>query len=84
MGMPRYVLSPALKDGKGIPKWEPRARQDQFLGFSPSHFSLVGLIRNLQAPHFSAQFHVVYDKRFTTVSSTGEDTDTRIDLFIFH
>jgi hypothetical protein len=46
-GCPVYVLEPRLQDGKKIPKWEPRARRAQFLGFSKEHSSLSALVRNL-------------------------------------
>jgi hypothetical protein len=45
----------------------------QFLGFSPEHSTLVGLVRNLTTEHVSPQWHLVYDERFETVSSTDED-----------
>jgi hypothetical protein len=43
-GCPSYVLDPRVQDGHKIPKWDPRARQGQFLGFSDKHSSTVGLI----------------------------------------
>ena len=43
-----YVLDPALQDGRKLPKWSPRSRRGQFLGFSPSHLTQIGLIRNLR------------------------------------
>jgi hypothetical protein len=46
-GCPTYVLDPRLQDGFKIPKWEPRARLGQFLGFSTTHSTTVSLIRNL-------------------------------------
>ena len=66
-GCPVYVLDPALQDGKKIPKWNPRARRGQFLGYSSSHSSLIGLIRNLNTGYVSPQYHCVYDDQFTTV-----------------
>ena len=68
-GAPTYVLDPKLQDGHKIPKWRPRARRGQFLGFSPQHSTTVGLIRNLQAGNVSPQFHIVLDEPFTTVSA---------------
>jgi hypothetical protein len=64
-----YVLDPRLQDGKKIPKWHAKARQGQFLGFSPLHSTSVGLIRNLRTERISPQFHVVYDQDFETVLS---------------
>lgn len=70
-GCPVYVLDPALQDGKKIPKWKPRARRGMFLGFSEKHSSLVGKILNIVTGYVSPQYHVVYDERFTTVTSTA-------------
>jgi hypothetical protein len=72
-GCPTYVLNPRLQDGVKIPKWEPQARQGQFLGFSPDHSSLVGLIRNLNTKFISPQFHIVLDEQFSTVHSAIQD-----------
>ena len=81
-GCPGYVLSPTLQDGKKIPKWAPKARRGQFLGFSKDHSSKIGLFRNLQTGSISPQFHVVFDELFTTVNSVDEDDDTWIELFV--
>lgn len=69
-GCPVYVLDPALQDGKKVPKWKPRSRRGQFLGFSPRHSTTVGRILNLETGFVSPQYHVVYDDGFTTVAST--------------
>ena len=68
-GCPAYVLDPRIQDGKKIPRWNPRSKLGQFLGRSDEHASSVGLIRNLKTNGVSAQFHVVYDNHFSTVSS---------------
>ena len=80
-GCPGYVLSPTLQDGKKIPKWSPKSRRGQFLGFSRHHSSTIGLMLNLQTGSISPQFHVVFDELFTTVHSVDEDNDTWIELF---
>jgi hypothetical protein len=74
-GCPVYVLQAKLQDGKKIPKWKPRARMGQFLGFSRDHSSLVGLVRNLRTEHVSPQWHIVFDKRFETVTTTDADEE---------
>ena len=66
-GCPVFVLEPRLQDGRKIPKWEPKARMGQNLGFSESHSSSINLIRNLRTERVSPQYHVVYDELFTTV-----------------
>jgi Reverse transcriptase (RNA-dependent DNA polymerase) len=68
-GCPVYVLTPKLKDGQKIPKWEPRSRRGQYVGNSPMHASTVGLIRNLQTGTITPQYHLVYDDYFETVHS---------------
>jgi hypothetical protein len=68
-GCPTYVLDPRLQDGKKIPKWDPRARRGQFLGFSKDHSSSIGIIRNLRTGYVTPQYHVVYDETFSTVEA---------------
>ena len=72
-GCPAYVLDPAIQDGKKLPRWRPKSRRGQFLGRSPNHASDIGLVRNLNTGFVSAQFHVVYDDFFTTVTSDRDD-----------
>jgi hypothetical protein len=82
-GCPVYVLDPKLQDGQKIPKWNRRARQGQYLGFSDEHSSLVANVRHLSSGYVSPQFHVVFDDRFHTVHGTGKDdaiTETICDL----
>lgn len=83
-GCPAYVLDPRLQDGKKIPKWEPRSRKGQFLGFSKTHASTVGLIRNTRTGYISPQFHIVYDETYSTVASdnTIDLSEQWIDLFL--
>ena len=73
-GCPAYVLHPTLQDGKKIPKWRPRARRGQFLGYSKNHSSTVGLIQNLRTGNISPQYHVVYDDHYYTVTSVHNMT----------
>jgi len=65
-----YVLSPKLREGGCVPKWEPRYKKGQFAGYSPMHASSVGMIRNLYTHHVSPQFHVICDDFFKTVHSS--------------
>jgi hypothetical protein len=69
-GCPVYVLDPALQDRKKKPKWSPCARRGVLLGFSSKHSSTVGLRLNIIAGHVSPQYHVVYDEKLSTVTST--------------
>jgi len=73
-GCPAYVLEPTLQDGRKLPKWQPRSRRGQFVGWSPLHSSKVALVRNLVTGRISPQFHVVFDDWFETVHC-AEDTD---------
>lgn len=70
-GCPVYVLDPALQGNKKIPKWNKRARQAQFVGFSEQHSSLVAKVRHLSTGHVSPQYHVVFDDLFETVFNDG-------------
>ena len=42
-GCPVYVLTPKIKDGQKIPKWEPRSKRGKFVGHSPLHAMYCGL-----------------------------------------
>ena len=66
-GCPTYVLDPKLQDGKKLPKWDPRVRRGQFLGFSQQHSSTIGLILNHLTGSVTPQYHCVYDDLYTTV-----------------
>ena len=83
-GCPAYVLMPTLQDGKKIPKWQPRSRRGQFMGWSPMHASSVGLIRNLMTGRLSPQFHVVFDPWFETVVENGEVPPETWDVLMTH
>ena len=85
-GCPVYVLEPSLRESGGkLPKWQPRTRRGQFLGFSKRHASTVALIRNLRSGSITPQFHCVYDSEFETVgSSDGTTPSNWSDLVINH
>ena len=73
-GCPAYVLQPQLQDKKKLPKWEPRSRRGQYLGWSPLHASNVALVRNLKTGYISPQFHLIFDNWFeTVVTDDSED-----------
>eukprot|EP00804_Cyclotella_cryptica_P015074 CCRYP_000647-RA/>CCRYP_000647-RA protein AED:0.72 eAED:0.72 QI:0/0/0/0.5/1/0.5/2/0/813 len=84
-GCPVYVLEPALQDGKKIPKWDSRARQGLFVGFSSEHSSLVPLIFNPRTQRISPQYHVIFDDAFTTVPSlySADERNQRFEA-LFH
>ena len=77
-GCPVYVLDPALQDGKKIPKWDCKARQGIFVGFSDEHSSLVPLILNPTTQHISPQYHVVFDDKFSTIPSLYSEQSRNI------
>jgi Reverse transcriptase (RNA-dependent DNA polymerase) len=72
-GAPVYVLDPQIQDGKKLPRWKPRSRRGQYVGYSPEHASTVPLILNLTTHRITAQFHVVFDDWFTTVDLDPDD-----------
>ena len=83
-GCPVYVLEPRLQDNHKIPKWQPRSRQGQFMGFSPDHAQTVGMIRNLRTGFISPQFHCVYDDWFETVTApVDEEPPQWQDMLIY-
>ena len=84
-GCPTYVLQPTSQDGKKLPKWQPRSRRGQFVGFSPLHASNVPLIRNLKTGSISPQFHVVHDNWFETVAvDETQEEPPEWDVLITH
>ena len=82
-GAPSYTLEPSLsKAGGKLPKWQPRSRKGIFMGFSPDHSTLVGLVLNLWTKSITDQYHTVIDDNFTTVSTPEDDPDPQawVDL----
>ena len=80
-GCPVYVLHPTLKDGKKLPKWKPRSRQGQFLGYSPVHASSVAMILNRRTKRISPQFHLLFDDFGTTVEGVEVSAAPDLDVF---
>jgi hypothetical protein len=80
-GCPVYVLDPHLQNGQRIPKWNARARQGMFVGFSTEHSSLVPLVLNLSTGNISPQYHVIFDDKFLTVPSLRADQTEIDDIF---
>ena len=72
-GCPTYVLDKSLADGKKIPRWKPRSSRAVFMGLSTSHATCVPLVLNLDSGAITAQYHVVFDDWFNTVSSQSDD-----------
>ena len=66
-GCPTYVLHPTLQSKGKLPKWQPRSRRAQFMGWSSLHASNVALVRHLTTNHISPQFHVIFDNWFETI-----------------
>jgi hypothetical protein len=81
-GCPVYVLHPRLQDGQKVPKWQPRARRGQFLGYIMEHSSSIGLIINTNTGNISPQYHVVHNDYFTTIPS--DDSTKNFDAASWH
>jgi Reverse transcriptase (RNA-dependent DNA polymerase) len=79
-GCPVFVLDPKLQDAKKLPKWQKRSWQGIFLGFSTIHHSSVALVLNPETGSITAQYHVIFDERFSTVATTSM-TDENIILW---
>ena len=71
-GCPVYVLDKHIADGHKLPRWKPRSTRQIFVGFSNQHASSVPLVLNPLTGAITAQYHVVFDDWFNTVSSTPE------------
>ena len=75
-GAPSYTLEPSLsKAGGKLPKWQPRSRRGIFLGFSPDHSTLMGLVLNLATLSITGQYHTVIGDLFTTVHTPEDEPD---------
>ena len=72
-GYPVYVLDPKLQDGKKVLKWDSRAQQGIFVGFSLDHSTLVPLVLNPCSQHISPQYHVIFDDDFTTAPAISSE-----------
>ena len=72
-GCSTFVLGPMLQDEKKILKWNKRSCIGQFLGYSEEHSLLIANVRHLKTGHVSPQYHCVFDDKFETVFSTGEN-----------
>jgi hypothetical protein len=72
-GCPVYVLDKMISDGKKLPRWTPRSTCTVNLGFSDKHASFVPLVLNPQTGCITAQFHIVFDDWFSTVSASADD-----------
>jgi hypothetical protein len=71
-GCPVYVLEKTMSDGKKLPRWKPRSHRTINMGLSPNHASTVPLVLNPDTGYITAQFHVVFDDWFATVSSDSD------------
>ena len=68
-GCPVYVLDKKISDGHKLPRWKPRSSRHVYMGFSKHHASSVPLTLNPHSGSLTAQYHVVFDDWFHTVSS---------------
>ena len=71
-GCPVYVLEENLQDGKKEPRWNPRSRVGIYLGRSREHASNVAYVLNPRTDCISAQYHLVFDNDFQTVTATDD------------
>ncbi|KAI2500371.1 hypothetical protein MHU86_14114 [Fragilaria crotonensis] len=68
-GCPVHVLHKTIADGKKLPRWAPRSVRCVNMGFLAMHASTVPLVLNPATGYITAQFHVVFDDWFSTISS---------------
>ena len=69
-GCPVYVLDKTIADGKKLPRWSVRSSRQMYMGVSAKHATSVPLSLNLETGSITAQFHVVFDDLFSTVTSS--------------
>jgi hypothetical protein len=62
-----------ISDGKKLPRWTPRSTRTVNLGFSDKHASSIPLVLNPQTGYITAQFHIVVDDWFATVSASADN-----------
>lgn len=72
-GCPVFILDPTLQQGHKIPKWQLRARQAVYLGYSPRHAQTVPIVLNLHTGLCSPQYHVVFNNNFTTTQAVQQN-----------
>ena len=60
-GSPVFVLEPALRDGKKLPRWRPRSRRGVYLGVSQRYAASAPLCLNLTTGSITPQFHCLFD-----------------------
>ena len=66
------MLNKTISDGKKIPKWQPRSSRMKYIGLSAQHASSFPLVLNPSTGFMTAQYHVVFDDWFATVSATPD------------
>ena len=72
-GCPVYVLHKSLQDGNKLSRWRARSKRCVYMGMSPFHKEDVALVLNPESGAITAQFHVVFDDTFSTISTAEQD-----------
>jgi hypothetical protein len=79
-GCPVYVLDKTLFDGKKLPHWTPHSHHASHMGNSTKHASTMPLVLNPETGAITAQFHVMFNDWFATVTSMeNELPDLNLD-----
>ena len=76
-GIPVYKLAKKLQDNKSLKKWEPRSQVGVYLGQSREYASNMSYALNPRTGHISAQYRLVYDDNFSTVTATTNSADIK-------
>jgi len=79
-GCPVYILKKNLADNNGIPKWKACSYQGVYVGHSDVHASNAVLVWNPLTKLVSPQYHVIFNKEFTTVSSAVQANHECLDI----
>jgi len=77
-----YILAKCLQDGDSFQKWKSRAWLGMYIGPSNCHASHVPLVYNPQTSHITPQYHVTYDKGFTSISTIVSSSSLECDALL--
>ena len=72
-GCPVYVLHKSLQDGNKLSRWRARSKRCVYMGMSSLHKENVALVLNPESGAITAQYHVVFDDAFSTISTAEQD-----------
>ena len=76
-GCPVCVLQKRLSDGMSMPRWERRSNRGMCVGMSERHAGNAPPVLNFDTGDITAQWNLVFDDWFTTVTTNVDDMPKR-------